>query len=663
MPSIEDDIDEDTGFDFNSSAFTPGQGSLNVPDYRGETSVNVEHRTSEGKQGASGQLPPHRNACAICRKRKLKCDGAAPECGRCKRLGHECVYVESRRKSGPKRGYVKGLESRLAQVEGLLKEKEGMSFGSIPGAGTNTSALPNFDPLQESYSQPLEYGDTYLRNSLFLPDLTENVHFDMDQVFKSENLESVTGKGKGNGNDGSSWALSELGVQEPLPPQDIVDELTQLYFEKIHPSNDMIHQYRFMASLSLSSSARPSIALRYSMWTLAAGISPSHKHLSPLFYLRTRKYAEADEAGSRAKYVNIRHAQTWILIGTYEYKMLMFPKSWLSIGKAVRLCQMLGLHRLDGRGLGHRQALEAPGDVTEKEERRRTFWMAFGMDRYAAVSTGWPVIVDERDILTFLPSSESAFETGEEEPGIFLQDAMQPLQATSLSSFAGVVVVCSLIGRIFEHLSRPNPLDLDSDPNSDFWRSHRKIENVLLNMVLHLPAHLRLPTGASTSNTIFLNMTLQSATICLHQAAIAKAEKVPAGCGYESVVEESKTRCAAAAHEIASIMKRIAHFDLSTLHPYIPFPLYLSARIFAQMAKANPQDDNANSLVRFLLSALVAMKEVNPLVESYLAQLDMEDLGLSALQENVRMFGLERSVVSLVSSDYPSLSTFTVEGR
>lgn len=142
---------------------------------------------------------------------------------------------------------------------------------------------------------------------------------------------------------------------------------------------------------------------------------------------------------------------------------------------------------------------------------------------------------------------------------------MQPLQASSISSFAGVVVVSSLIGRIFEHLSRPNPLDRDSDPNSDFWRSHRKIENILLNMVLHLPSHLRLPAGSSSSNTIFLNMTMQSATICLHQAAIAKAEKVPAGCGYESVVEESKARCAAAAHEIASIMKRIAHFDLSTV--------------------------------------------------------------------------------------------------
>lgn len=184
---------------------------------------------------------------------------------------------------------------------------------------------------------------------------------------------------------------------------------TRIYFEKVHPSNDVIHKYRFLAAMSLSSSARPSIALRYAMWMLAAGITELYRHLAPLFYLRARKYAEADEAGSRTKYVNIRHAQAWILIGTYEYKMLMYPKSWLSIGKAVRLCQMLGLHRLDGTGLGMRQALAAPMDITEKEERRRTFWMAFGMDRYAAASTGWPLVIDERDVSpTRFPTPNSA---------------------------------------------------------------------------------------------------------------------------------------------------------------------------------------------------------------------------------------------------------------
>jgi hypothetical protein len=58
---------------------------------------------------------PKRLACMICRKRKLKCDGVRPSCSTCSRLGHVCAYDEQRRKSGPKRGYVKALEERLSE--------------------------------------------------------------------------------------------------------------------------------------------------------------------------------------------------------------------------------------------------------------------------------------------------------------------------------------------------------------------------------------------------------------------------------------------------------------------------------------------------------------------------------------------------------------------
>lgn len=60
-----------------------------------------------------GIARPRRIACVICRKRKLKCDGTKPSCGTCSRLGHKCAYDEVRKKSGPKRGYVKELEARL----------------------------------------------------------------------------------------------------------------------------------------------------------------------------------------------------------------------------------------------------------------------------------------------------------------------------------------------------------------------------------------------------------------------------------------------------------------------------------------------------------------------------------------------------------------------
>ena len=72
------------------------------------------HNSSDGG-GQDGDLVPKskRIACVLCRKRKLKCDGTRPSCGTCARLAHSCAYDDIRRKSGPKRGYVKALEERL----------------------------------------------------------------------------------------------------------------------------------------------------------------------------------------------------------------------------------------------------------------------------------------------------------------------------------------------------------------------------------------------------------------------------------------------------------------------------------------------------------------------------------------------------------------------
>jgi hypothetical protein len=74
---------------------------------------------NNGEAGSGGDVDtvpkPKRIACIICRKRKLKCDGTKPSCSTCTRLGHSCAYDEVRRKSGPKRGYVKALEERLSE--------------------------------------------------------------------------------------------------------------------------------------------------------------------------------------------------------------------------------------------------------------------------------------------------------------------------------------------------------------------------------------------------------------------------------------------------------------------------------------------------------------------------------------------------------------------
>lgn len=209
-----------------------------------------------------------------------------------------------------------------------------------------------------------------------------------------------------------------------------------------------------------------------------------------------------------------------------------------------------------------KQSLPSPRDWTEREERRRTFWMAFCEDRYASIGTGWPMSVEERDIMTNLPASEEAFELSRPEQTPSLHDAMSPSGATKLSPFGSIVLMACLFGRNLIHLHRPDPDDRDHDLNGEFWKRHRQLDNILLNTSLCLPPQLKLPAGMTNPNVVFMNMSIHTSTICLHQAGIFKADihKLPA-----SVSAESKVRCITAANEVASIMRMVSHMDLSSV--------------------------------------------------------------------------------------------------
>ena len=104
--------------DMSSSTATPPENDIAdavAPLQNGPRSPTFDRATREPADNSS--VPkPKRLACMICRRRKLKCDGVRPSCSTCSRLGHSCAYDEVRRKSGPKRGYVKALEERLSRM-------------------------------------------------------------------------------------------------------------------------------------------------------------------------------------------------------------------------------------------------------------------------------------------------------------------------------------------------------------------------------------------------------------------------------------------------------------------------------------------------------------------------------------------------------------------
>ncbi|KAL8736190.1 MAG: hypothetical protein Q9166_000345 [cf. Caloplaca sp. 2 TL-2023] len=651
-------VDDGYFNDLSRQPSLPGSGTQNVP------TIN-----RQGSHGEEPEIPkPKRVACAICRKRKLKCDGGRPKCGTCARLGHNCAYDEVRRKSGPKRGYVKELEARLAQVETQLKTKTKEAKPPTPSESSQSQDRYTYtSPSDNAFASVFGSGDP-MHDVMGIPGPANDFFNNMGQSNGGsavpDILPDLQDLNQASAfDDGMTWEMIGLGLEEPLPTQEAIDELHEIYFTQVHPSMPMLHPYRYRASMGLAPHMRPPVSLRYAMWCLAAKLSDKYHSHQEVFYRRARKYAELDEMkGLGEAFVSVPHCQTWILICSYEFQMMFFPRAWSSVGRAVRLAMMMGLNRLDGPGLDVKQVLQPPRDWTETEERRRTFWMGYCVDRYASMGTGWPMAVDERDIRSNLPANEENYEQSIEQSTVPLTGSISSEGASKLSPFAGTVFMAHIFGRNLTHLHRPTQDEDDHDLQGEFWKRHRSLDNTLLHTSMSLPPHLRLPAGIRDVNIVFINMSIHTSTICLHQAAIFKADqrKLP-----QSVIDQSSTRCLLAATEIANIMRLISHLDSKgvcldlwcrgyvfadhgQMNPFLAFCLYVAARVFIHELKKSPNESEIRSSLEFLLAAMQLFRRTNPLSESFLIQLglDLQGTGMDFLLQNPNQTSTSMSTMS-----------------
>ena len=174
-------------------------------------------------------------------------------------------------------------------------------------------------------------------------------------------------------------------------------------------------------------------------------------------------------------------------------------------------------------------------------------------------------ISDTVKILTNLPGTEETFEQGTEQKTISLEQALAAEGASQISSFGGVVLAASLYGKNYEHLHRSgkneDPRDIN---NGEFWKRHRKMDNVLSNVFLFLPDHLRLPYGLRDMNIVFFHMNIHASSICLHNAAVVTAERHKTG---PTIIRQSRARSLMAAEEISNLMRLITHADASNVNP------------------------------------------------------------------------------------------------
>lgn len=372
-----------------------------------------------------------RQACDVCRSRKVRCDRAEPKCARCARLGQHCSYdVRSRPSRDELSNQLMKLHNRLAHTEARLTATQfhSSSVAGMPRIPTpmtiDTDSCFFETPSQLRLSPSIS---THRHNEHQDSNITEVM--DRDAQFAAFNFEDYcstpTNQTEITEQPSAStikWTevpnisleLSSPGVHpvssqynlatssgnttqfaQSISTKDI-SNLHRKYFENIQSIMPILNEDRFLAEIESKSDSSTFASLSYAVALMGSTVSQESVILQQACYTLARQYAELSERdGSAENFACLNMFQALLLIVRYEIEKNHLPRAWITLGRAIRLSRLIGLHEIDyntSKGNTHalRLALSPSEDFAVLEERRRSFWYLYIVESYLSPRTGMP---------------------------------------------------------------------------------------------------------------------------------------------------------------------------------------------------------------------------------------------------------------------------------
>ncbi|KAF5965627.1 hypothetical protein FCOIX_12891 [Fusarium coicis] len=299
-------------------------------------------------------------------------------------------------------------------------------------------------------------------------------------------------------------------VQIPKEPDLIItpimhNDLDQLFFDRAYAFAPILQIHRYRSWSKQPSKSKQKACLQHAMWTLASSLSSQFQVYGCKLYAKTGQLLHALESEELCHKVSPEQAQAWIFLAIYELTCQDFHRGMITAGRAFRLIQMMRLYQLDMPQTPptmqldqYQRELIVQGPVQDDwidiETKRRTFWLAYKIDRFTSIVDGLHMFFDERLIRTRLPAPESDFSSGRPMEMSFLSDII-PLIGLEwphdkLSPFAESVIGATICGRVLEHKQKP-----PAKPCQEFCHQHRSLHTLLAQRIkmLQLYASLEYP--------------------------------------------------------------------------------------------------------------------------------------------------------------------------
>ncbi|KAI5802759.1 fungal-specific transcription factor domain-containing protein [Pyronema domesticum] len=489
-------------------------------------------------------------ACLSCRQRKRKCDGMKPSCGACQRLERPChyspgnitkIHASSRKRgsrhSSPKsparvtsHSYTPAPKLAVQNHHASSPAGPSATFTAVnvethpsPAQGTIRMA-PNYtngntpsNPRKRSFSVMDHVPEIAPRNNdegsrvtLFASQFLQAAAYSGVQLTKISDVEMT---------DASSQAdmveLSDKG----LPGAKLMHELFMLFFDKWHSILPCLYKKKVMTDIKPGGPLDRPNTLTYAILAFAGKVhpNPSVKATSNYWATLGRKYF--DYCVREAQF-SMETVQGGIYLCLRMFGCAEMSEMWMFLGSVWRMCLPMGFHQIDGNHNSCNPKFSPePRNELELEERRRTVWAIYILDRLTSISVPWTMSVVDSEFCVNFPVSEEAFQNGSManietmvvDPFPTTVDALQPATgATTRDAYQHLCKLAFLLGRIHTF-----------QRSSTTTETFEDLEQTLSQFMYALPKSCRSfseVSSAQMSTVLLLNTTMYACSIKLRSS-------------------------------------------------------------------------------------------------------------------------------------------------
>ncbi|KAK9242081.1 fungal-specific transcription factor domain-containing protein [Lipomyces tetrasporus] len=372
-----------------------------------ETSASEPYGSTDASMSAMhSRILPTRviKACQRCRRNKIRCDSYRP-CSLCIRANTTCVPAFDR--THPHRP----MRIRNRVVQGSKAVHKDLDSAFLKNSYESASPLQSEVEYSDQATAQNSYASCaadYQASSSTMG-ITRKI-FGLHGLNVVEKTTSAIPDGgiyndiNAANSDARLTVASILG--NPLPSKDTMDILLEEYFDSVHWFSLVIFEPRFrpeyesVADGYAYQSQKGFLLLLSTVLGIAAWYRS--KKSSPDGYL-----PDGDCNAWRVNLLSLPEAlfleqmdesslasiQTSLLLGSYYVYHGRPNSSFALLGATIKTAQAMGLHREPSRGA-----------FDEVEERKRIWWAIYTWDRFASVTYGRPLGINDSDCNVSMPA-------------------------------------------------------------------------------------------------------------------------------------------------------------------------------------------------------------------------------------------------------------------